>query len=434
MISRYEVKDIADIWTDQNKFQNFLVIELALLEALESEKKIPEKTHEHFKNVKIDPKRIEEIEKETRHDVIAFCTSITEQVPTEMGKFFHYGVTSSDIIDSALSLQIRESLTIQLNAMKELLQSLTLRAQETKDWLTIGRSHGMFAEPMSFGQKFLSYVTELKRRIKDLEEIIAEEITMQLSGSVGNYTLLSPTIESYVAKKLKLKVEPLSTQVIPRDRIAKILQANALTACLIERFCIEVRHLHHSDVKELAEGFAKGQKGSSIMPHKKNPISSENLSGLSRVIRSHADIAMQNTLLWHERDISHSSAERMILPDNFGLTVYALRRFKTMVDNLELYRENIENKVFQNAHYLSSYYMHFLIESVPNIKREDLYKILQTVSFAENTNTPEKFRATLLTELQRENIQTNLPIVDAKGLRAIYLKSIDTIFERSLNS
>lgn len=434
MISRYEVKDIADIWTDQNKFQNFLVIELALLEALESEKKIPEKTHEHFKNVKIDPKRIEEIEKETRHDVIAFCTSITEQVPTEMGKFFHYGVTSSDIIDSALSLQIRESLTIQLNAMKELLQSLTLRAQETKDWLTIGRSHGMFAEPMSFGQKFLSYVTELKRRIKDLEEIIAEEITMQLSGSVGNYTLLSPTIESYVAKKLKLKVEPLSTQVIPRDRIAKILQANALTACLIERFCIEVRHLHHSDVKELAEGFAKGQKGSSIMPHKKNPISSENLSGLSRVIRSHADIAMQNTLLWHERDISHSSAERMILPDNFGLTVYALRRFKTMVDNLELYRENIENKVFQNAHYLSSYYMHFLIESVPNIKREDLYKILQTVSFAENTNTPEKFRASLLTELQRENIQTNLPIVDAKGLRAIYLKSIDTIFERSLNS
>ncbi|MCK6594011.1 MAG: adenylosuccinate lyase [Bacteriovoracaceae bacterium] len=434
MISRYEVKDIADIWTDQNKFQNFLVIELALLEALESEKQIPEKTHEHFKNVKIDPKRIEEIEKETRHDVIAFCTSITEQVPTEMGKFFHYGVTSSDIIDSALSLQIRESLTIQLNAMKELLQSLTLRAQETKDWLTIGRSHGMFAEPMSFGQKFLSYVTELKRRIKDLEEIIAEEITMQLSGSVGNYTLLSPTIESYVAKKLKLKVEPLSTQVIPRDRIAKILQANALTACLIERFCIEVRHLHHSDVKELAEGFAKGQKGSSIMPHKKNPISSENLSGLSRVIRSHADIAMQNTLLWHERDISHSSAERMILPDNFGLTVYALRRFKTMVDNLELYRENIENKVFQNAHYLSSYYMHFLIESVPNIKREDLYKILQTVSFAENTNTPEKFRATLLTELQRENIQTNLPIVDAKGLRAIYLKSIDTIFERSLNS
>ena len=229
MISRYEVKDIADIWTDQNKFQNFLVIELALLEALESEKKIPAKTHEHFKNVKIDPKRIEEIEKETRHDVIAFCTSITEQVPTEMGKFFHYGVTSSDIIDSALSLQIRESLTIQLNAMKELLQSLTLRAQETKDWLTIGRSHGMFAEPMSFGQKFLSYVTELKRRIKDLEEIIAEEITMQLSGSVGNYTLLSPTIESYVAKKLKLKVEPLSTQVINEITIEKTNTKKELT-------------------------------------------------------------------------------------------------------------------------------------------------------------------------------------------------------------
>lgn len=434
MIPRYEVNDIALIWTDHNKFKNFLTIELALLEALEDQKKIPAKTHEHFKNVKIDTTRIEEIEKETRHDVIAFCTSITEQVPTEIGKYFHYGVTSSDIIDSALSLQIRESLHIQLQAMKDLLKSFILRAEETKDWLTIGRSHGMFAEPMSFGQKFLSYVTELKRRIKDLEDILAEEITMQLSGSVGNYTLLSPEIESSVAQKLQLKVEPLSTQIIPRDRIAKILQANALTACLIERFCIEVRHLHHSDVRELAEGFAKGQKGSSIMPHKKNPISSENLSGISRVIRSHAEIAMQNTLLWHERDISHSSAERLMLPDNFGLTVYALRRLKTMVDNLELYRENIENKVLQNAHYLSSYYMHYLIEAVPSIKREELYKILQTVSFAENTNTPEKFRTKLLEELSKNNIEASLPSVDTKGLRAIYLRSIDTIFSRSLNA
>lgn len=433
MIPRYEVSDIATIWTDQSKFRFFLTIELALLEALEAHQKIPAKTHEHFKNVKIDPNRIEEIEKETRHDVIAFCSSITEQVPTEVGKYFHYGVTSSDIIDSALSLQIRDSLTIQLKAMKDLLKSLIVRAEETKDWLTIGRSHGMFAEPMSFGQKFLSFVTELKRRIKDLEEIIAEEITMQLSGSVGNYTLLSPEIELFVASKLQLKVEPLSTQIIPRDRIAKILQANALTACMIERFCIEIRHLHHSDVKELAEGFAKGQKGSSIMPHKKNPISSENLSGISRIIRSHAEVAMQNTLLWHERDISHSSAERMMLPDNFGLTVYALRRLKTMVDNLELYRENIENKVLHNAHYLSSYYMHFLIETVPSIKREELYKILQNVSFAPNTNTPLEFRTKLLDELSKINIQTSLPSVDSNGLRAIYLKSINTIFERSLN-
>jgi len=365
--------------------------------------------------------------------VIAFCTSVTEQVEADYAKYFHYGVTSSDIIDSALTLQLKANLEITKRDLTNLITALEQRALETKEWLTIGRSHGMFAEPMSFGQKFLSYSTELKRRLSDLESVIEKELTIQLSGSIGNYALISPDIEKYVANKLGFAVEPLSTQVIPRDRLAKILQLNALIASAVERICLEIRHLHHSDVKELAEGFAKGQKGSSIMPHKKNPISSENLTGISRVIRSHAQVAMENTQLWHERDISHSSAERMILPDNFGLLSYMLRRAKTMVENLELYRDRIEAKVFQNALYLSSYYMHFLIEKVPQIRREDLYKVLQTVSFDENVKTPEVFRSTLAKELEAMQIKIDLPILDQTGLRNIYLAHIDVIFKRCLS-
>lgn len=432
MIPRYEVLDISTLWSDEFKFKSFLTVELSLLEALEEFGKIPKGIKEKYANVKINPVRIEEIEAVTRHDVIAFCTSITEQVDADYAKYFHYGVTSSDIIDSALTLQLKANLSIVHTDLKNLISAIEIRAKETKDWLTIGRSHGMFAEPMSFGQKFLSYSTELKRRLQDLERIIEEELTIQLSGSIGNYALISPEIESFVAKKLGFKVEPLSTQIIPRDHLAKILQTNALIACAVERVCLEIRHLHHSDIKELAEGFAKGQKGSSIMPHKKNPISSENLTGISRVIRSHAQVAMENTQLWHERDISHSSAERMILPDNFGLLSYMLRRAKTMVENLELYRDRIEQKVTENALYLSSYYMHFLIEKVPQIRREDLYKVLQTVSFKESVKTPEQFLKALTLELSDMQVKVELPKVDGDGLRKIYLRHIDEIFNRCL--
>ncbi len=432
MITRYEVKEISNLWTDQHKFTQFLKIELALLSALEKNGKIPKGTKEKFSHVKIDPNRILEIEAETRHDVIAFCTSITEQVDESHSKFFHYGVTSSDVIDSALFLQIKESLDVEIKCAKELLESFKKRALETKDWLTLGRSHGMYAEPMSFGQKFLSYYEELKRRIADLEAIYKTDLTMQLSGSVGNYTILDPDIEKEVAQVIGLSVEPLSTQVIPRDRIAKIMQANALLASMIERFCIEIRHLHHSDVGELAEGFKKGQKGSSIMPHKKNPISAENLSGLSRVIRSHAPISLENTLLWHERDISHSSAERIMLPDHFGLVVYALKRLKDMVDNLDLYRDKIEGKVLNNTQYLSSFYLHFLIEKIPNIKREDLYKVIQAASFDTHIKTPTEFAARIEEGLKDLKITVNLPALDSQGLRGIYLKAIDEIYRRCL--
>ncbi len=433
MITRYEVKEVSNLWNDENKFKSFFTIEISLLHALEHFGKIPKGIKEKFNMVEINPERIHEIEITTKHDVIAFCSSITEQVDAEYGKYFHYGVTSSDIIDSALSLMLKANMEIIRNDLTLLIKTIEKRAIETKDWLTIGRSHGMYAEPMSFGQKFLSYSTELKRRLNDLNQIMNDELTIQLSGSIGNYALISPEIELFVANKLGLKVETLSTQIIPRDRLAKILQLNALISCAVERVCLEIRHLHHSDIKELAEGFAKGQKGSSIMPHKKNPISSENLTGISRLLRSHTQVALENTQLWHERDISHSSAERMILPDNFGLLSYMLKRATNMIDNLELYRDNIEKKVTSNALYLSSYYMHFLIANIPQVSREEIYKTLQTVSFKEEVKTPEIFRAVLIDELKKAQIIIDLPKVDTEGLRKIYLSHIDEIFNRCLS-
>jgi adenylosuccinate lyase len=248
----------------------------------------------------------------------------------------------------------------------------------------MGRSHGMFAEPMIFAQKFLSFHQEIRRRLKDFEMIIQNNLTGQFSGAVGNYTIIESEIEELALKEIGLRPEQVSTQVIPRDHIAKIVTNGALLASALERMAIEFRLLHHSDVSELHEGFKKGQKGSSTMPHKKNPISSENISGLSRIIRSHVEIALENNILWHERDISHSSAERLYLPDHFGLLVYALRRMTSTVKSLELHREKIEAKAFTNFTALSSYLLHEMI-LLNQASREELYAFVQEASFTAKT-------------------------------------------------
>ena len=273
MIPRYEVKEISSLWSEENRFKTFLLVEMALLRALEKENKIPHGTAKAFQNVKINPARILEIEEITRHDVIAFCSSITEQVDPKHARYFHFGVTSSDILDTALSLQIQDSLRIIIKDVKRLLSALELQIQKSKDLLTIGRSHGMYAEPMIFAQKFLSFHQEVFRRLNDFEQILIHDITGQLSGAVGNYTVLDSEIESLALTELGLKTEVVSTQVIPRDHVAKIVANSALLASALERMAVEFRLLHHSDVAELHEGFKQGQKGSSTMPHKKNPIS-----------------------------------------------------------------------------------------------------------------------------------------------------------------
>lgn len=428
MIERYDCPEISDIWKDHNKFATYLKVELALTRALEG-KKIPEGIAEAIQGkAKIDPERIKEIEATTKHDVIAFCASITENLPHGVSKYFHFGCTSSDIIDTATTLQIKSSVDLILKQYKKLLKALEKKADDTKNIICMGRSHGMNAEPMSFGQKFLSSYAEFYRHYQDLQSFFDNEMTGQISGAVGNYTIIDADIEAQAMEELGLKVEAVSTQVIPRDRIAKLVSITSLIASAVERLAVEIRHLHHSDMGEVFEGFSKGQKGSSIMPHKKNPISGENLTGIARVIRSHLVIAHENIPLWHERDISHSSAERMMLPDNLGLTFYALKRLASTVENLVINKDRIQEKVFQNFSYLSSFVLHEIIEKV-NVPREDIYPVIQKAAF--EAKDAGEFLEIVKQEPKFSELE--LPRVDAMGeeaMKKLYLKETGKVFER----
>ncbi len=427
MIERYEVIEIAQIWTDEFKFKKFLDVEVALLNALANRGHISQEVVTKASEAKINCERIYEIEKETRHDVIAFCSSITEQMPKEFGKFFHFGVTSSDIIDTALMLQIKESLDVIISDYKALLDELYDLALRNKDQVCIGRSHGIWAEPMSFGQKILGHYSEFNRRFAELQEFYNNELTGQISGAVGNYTIVDPELEKEVLTELDLEVEDVSTQIIPRDRIAKLISIFSLYGCALERLAMEIRHLQHSDVAEVFEGFAKGQKGSSTMPHKKNPISSENLTGMARVLRSHLTLAMDNTLLWHERDISHSSAERIYLPDALGLMSYTLRRLSTTVRDLVVNNENMDKKVNDNFIYLSSFVLHKLIE-ITDKTREDCYKHVQEASF--KSKNKQDFYNVLRSLFTNQSEQELLNEIEKLTPIQIYGKHTTKVFDR----
>lgn len=432
MISRYDRQEISSLWNEESKFSTYLEAELAILKALEGDK-VPVGTADKIReSAIINPKRINEIEAQTRHDVIAFCTSITENLDAETGKYFHFGVTSSDVIDTATTIQMKRSLEVILPAFKELLHSLKNRADEMKDVICMGRSHGMYAEPMSFGQKLLGHYNEFARRYKELVDFYENELTIQFSGAVGNYTILTPEQEAIAAKELGLKVEPVSTQVIPRDRIAKMINIHALIAGAIERLSVEIRHLHRSDVGELHEGFKKGQKGSSTMPHKKNPISGENLTGMARMLRSHQLIAAENIVLWHERDISHSSAERMMLPDNFGILFYAITRLSDTVRDLVFHREKIEARVMEGHNYLSSYYLHHLIEKT-DFKREDLYYYVQEAAFkGAEAKSAEVFHESLVEIMKEKGHTIDLPKPTFDEIKNIFTRHVNHVYNRSM--
>ena len=341
MIERYTRKEIKSIWEDKNKYSLWLEIELAAAEAMEKLKIIPKGVYRKVKSkAKINVKRILQIEEKVKHDVIAFLTSITEKVGKE-ARYLHKGMTSSDVLDTCFNLQLKQSGEILLKDIDQLLVSIKRQALKHKYTLCIGRSHGIHAEPITFGLKMLTFYQEFLRNKKRLENAIEEISTCAISGAVGTFANIDPKVESYVAKKLKLNVEPISTQVIPRDRHAHFFSTLGIIASSIERFATEIRHLQRTEVLEVEEFFGKKQKGSSAMPHKKNPILTENLTGLARLIRSSVIPALENVALWHERDISHSAVERNIGPDSTKALDFALCRLSNVVKNLNIYPKNM---------------------------------------------------------------------------------------------
>ena len=388
MIDRYSRKEIKLIWEDQNKYSIWLEIEVAAAEAMEKLKVIPKGVAKKVKSkAKIDVKKIIDIENKVKHDVIAFLTSINEKVGKE-GRYLHKGMTSSDVLDTCFNFQLKKSGEILLKDINQLLLSIKRQAIKHKYTLCIGRSHGIHAEPTTFGLKMLTFYQEFLRNKKRLNESIKEISTCAISGAVGTFANINPNVEKHVAKKLGLKVEPISTQVIPRDRHAFYFSILGIIAGSIERVAIEIRHLQRTEVYELQEYFSKNQKGSSAMPHKKNPILSENLTGLARMVRSSVVPALENIALWHERDISHSSVERNIGPDANITTDFALVRLANILDNMIVYpKKMLENLNLTKGLIFSQEVMLELTKT--GLSREKSYKIVQSYAkkcFSENLN------------------------------------------------
>ena len=376
MIDRYSRKEIKSIWEDYNRYSIWLEIELAAAEAMEKLKIIPKGVVKKVKSkAKINPKRILQIENKVKHDIIAFLTSITERAGKE-ARYLHKGMTSSDVLDTCFNLQLKQSGKILLKDLDLLLLSIKKQALKHKNTLCIGRSHGIHAEPITFGLKLLSFYQEFKRNKKRLINSIEEVSTCAISGAVGTFANVDPRVESYVAKKLNLKIEPISTQIIPRDRHAQYFSTLGIIASSIERFATEIRHLQRTEVLEVEEFFGKKQKGSSAMPHKKNPILSENLTGLARLIRSAVIPALENIALWHERDISHSAVERNIGPDTTIALDFALTRLNGIIKNLNIYpKKMLKNLNITNGLFFSQ---RVLLELTNHgFTREQAYSIVQ---------------------------------------------------------
>ena len=376
MIPRYSRDLVTNIWSQEEKYKIWLDIEIYAAEAMEKYKIIPKGVAAKVrKKSKINVKRIDDIEKITKHDVIAFLTSIAEKVGPE-AKFLHQGMTSSDVLDTCFNIQLQRSGKILLNDINELLKTLKQKAYKHKNTICIGRSHGIHAEPITFGLKLATYYEEFKRNKKRLEDAVKEISTCAISGAVGTFAHITPKVEEYVAKKLNLKPEPISTQVIPRDRHAQFFSVLGIIASSAERLATEIRHLQRTEVLEAEEYFSSGQKGSSAMPHKRNPVLSENITGLARLVRSYVFPAMENIVLWHERDISHSSVERNIGPDATITLDFLLSRLNGVVKNLVVHKDNMTANMNKFKGLVFSQGV-MLKLTQKGVKREDAYKTVQ---------------------------------------------------------
>jgi len=379
MIQRYSRKEISEIWSDENKFRIWLEIEILATEAQSKLGNVPVKSFNNIKKkASFNTARILEIEEKVKHDVIAFLTNVAEYTGMD-SRFIHMGMTSSDVIDTALSVQMKQAGELILNDLLSIKKSLAVTAKKYKYLTMIGRTHGVHAEPITLGLKFALWYDEMNRNIERWKRAVEVISVGQISGAVGTYEHISPQVEKFVCKKLGLKTTKISTQILQRDRHAEYMSTLAIIASSIEKFTSEIRHLQKTETLELEEYFSSGQKGSSAMPHKKNPITCERLSGMARIFRGNALAAFENIPLWHERDISHSSVERVILPDSTILMDYMLFQFKKLIDNLVVNKENIKkNLELTNGLVFSQTVLLKLIEK--KMKREQAYKIVQNVA------------------------------------------------------
>ncbi len=427
MIKRYSRKELTDIWSEENKYKIWLDVEIAAAQAMEKLNQIPKGVSSIVrKKARINVKRIHQIESQVKHDVIAFLSSVTEKAGIK-ARYLHQGMTSSDVVDTSFNIQLVQSGKIILKDIDQILKVLKRQANKYKFTPCMGRSHGIHAEPITFGLKLASFYAEFKRNRKRLVDAIYEVSTCAISGAVGTFANINPNVERHVAKKLGLKTEPISTQVIPRDRHAFYFSVLGIIAGSIERVAIEIRHLQRSEVYELQEFFSKKQKGSSAMPHKKNPILSENLTGLSRMVRSTVIPALENIALWHERDISHSSVERNIGPDANITIDFALVRLTNILDNMIVYpKKMLENLNITKGLIFSQELMLELTKT--GLTREKSYRMVQNFSkkcFAENLN--------LFDVAQSDRYIMNK--ISIKKLKSIFsyskhMKNVNFIFRR----
>ncbi|MGD6843825.1 adenylosuccinate lyase [Bacillus infantis] len=427
MIGRYTRPEMGAIWTEENRFKAWLEVEILACEAWAELGDIPKEDVQKIReNASFDIERINEIEQETRHDVVAFTRAVSETLGEER-KWVHYGLTSTDVVDTALSYLIKQANSILLQDLENFVEILKNKAKEHKYTVMMGRTHGVHAEPTTFGLKLALWYEEMKRNLERFKQAAAGVEFGKMSGAVGTYANINPFVESYVCEKLGLQPAPISTQTLQRDRHAHYMAAISLIATSIEKFAVEIRGLQKSETREVEEFFAKGQKGSSAMPHKRNPIGSENMTGLARVIRGHMLTAYENVPLWHERDISHSSAERIILPDATIALNYMLNRFGNIVKNLTVFPENMKRNMDRT---LGLIYSQRVLLALINkgMAREEAYDVVQPrameawekqVAFKSLVEADETISSRLSAEEIEDCFDYNY-----------HIKHVDTIFDR----
>ena len=427
MIERYTLDGMKKIWDLDSKFQYYLDVELAVCKAYNKLGQISDNVLKDItEKASFSVERIDEIEKEVHHDVIAFLTNVNENIG-ENSRYLHMGMTSSDVIDTALALQMRDAGKIILKDIDNLLNTIREKAKEHKTTVCIGRSHGVHAEPMTFGVKLCGWIDLFERNKRNFEKALTEAKVGQISGPVGTYSNISPEIEALTCEYLGLKPAKFSTQVIARDIHAQYIQALALIACVIEQVAVELRHLQRTEVLEVEEGFSKGQKGSSAMPHKKNPISGENLTGLARVVRANSVAAMEDIPLWHERDISHSSVERIIFPDSTILIDYMLNRLEKTIKNLVVHESNmLKNTNLFGGIVFSQKVLLSLCGK--GLSREEAYKLVQRNAL-DAFNNNGSFIDNLLKDKEILNYLSESEIKQCFNIDD-YLKNIDFIYKK----